>query len=77
MPPLVIVVMVQLVFCGGLFKLDGIGLEQLSWIFPSFWGYVAAAGSVDLYNINVAAPQRSSRCGRHRSRTALACGCSR
>lgn len=60
MPPLVIVVMVQLVFCGGLFKLDGgAGLQQLSWIFPSFWGgYVTAAGSVDLYNINVAAPQR-------------------
>lgn len=58
MPPLVIVVMVQLVFCGGLFKLDGVGLQQLSWIFPSFWGYVTAAGSVDLYNINVAAPQR-------------------
>ncbi len=57
MPPLVIVVMVQLVFCGGLFKLDGAGLQQLSWIFPSFWGgYVTAAGSVDLYNINVAAP---------------------
>lgn len=74
MPPLVIVVMVQLVFCGGLFKLDGIGLEQLSWIFPSFWGYVAAAGSVDLYNINVAAPQRITLWETSVAHTALAYG---
>ncbi|MGV9670927.1 FHA domain-containing protein [Gordonia sp. NPDC003504] len=57
MPPLVIVVMVQLVFCGGLFKLDAPGLTQLSWIFPSFWGYNAAAGAVDLVEINPIAPQ--------------------
>ena len=57
MPPLVIVIMVQLVFCGGLFALDKPGLEQFSWIFPSFWGYVAAAGSVDLTKINSFAPQ--------------------
>ena len=57
MPPLVIVIMVQLVFCGGLFALDKPGLEQFSWIFPSFWGYVAAAGSVDLTKINAFAPQ--------------------
>lgn len=57
MPPLVIVIMVQLVFCGGLFALDKPGLEQISWIFPSFWGYVASAGSVDLTYINSYAPQ--------------------
>ncbi|MDL9935899.1 FHA domain-containing protein [Gordonia sp. ABSL1-1] len=57
MPPLVIVIMVQLVFCGGLFKLDAPGLEQFSWIFPSFWGYAAAAGAVDLPKINAFAPQ--------------------
>ncbi|GAA1480231.1 ATP transporter ATP-binding protein/permease [Gordonia sinesedis] len=57
MPPLVIVIMVQLVFCGGLFALDAPGLAQLSWIFPSFWGYVAAAGAVDLPAINPVAPQ--------------------
>ena len=57
MPPLVIAVMMQLVFCGGLFALDAPGLAQVSWLFPSFWGYVAAAGAVDLPAINPAAPQ--------------------
>lgn len=60
MPPLVIVIMVQLVFCGGLFKLDSPGLEQLSWIFPSFWGYVAAAGAIDLNQLNPVAPPPQS-----------------
>ncbi|NDK89357.1 FHA domain-containing protein [Gordonia desulfuricans] len=74
MPPLVIVVMVQLVFCGGLFKLDGPGLQQLSWIFPSFWGYVGAAGAVDLDQINPAAPQRISLWETSWAHSALAYG---
>ncbi|MGW5521823.1 FHA domain-containing protein [Gordonia sp. NPDC003950] len=57
MPPLVIVIMMQFVFCGGLFALDTPGLAQLSWIFPSYWGYVAAAGAVDLPLINPDATQ--------------------
>ncbi|MGC5245843.1 FHA domain-containing protein [Gordonia sp. DT219] len=60
MPPLVIVIMVQLVFCGGLFALDKPGLQQLSWIFPSYWGYAAAAGAVDLPSINPDATQKVS-----------------
>ena len=57
MPPLVIVVMVQLVFCGGLFPLTGAGVSQLSWIFPAYWGYTAAAQAVDLPTINPEAGQ--------------------
>lgn len=57
MPPLVIVVMVQLVFCGGLFPLTGAGVSQLSWIFPAYWGYTAAAQAVDLPKINPEAGQ--------------------
>lgn len=60
MPPLVIIIMVQLVFCGGLFALDKPGLQQLSWIFPSYWGYVASAGAVDLPTINPDATQKVS-----------------
>lgn len=57
MPPLVVVVMVQLVFCGGLFPLAGRpGLEQLSWIFPARWGYAAAAAAVDLRNVSPGSP---------------------
>ncbi|MFT4088825.1 MAG: ABC transporter permease, partial [Gordonia sp. (in: high G+C Gram-positive bacteria)] len=57
MPPLVIVVMVQLVFCGGLFPISGAGVSQLSWIFPAYWGYTAAAQAVDLPHINPEATQ--------------------
>ena len=57
MPPLVLVVMIQLVFCGGLFPLAGrIGLEQLSWLFPARWGYSAAATTVDLRNVSPQSP---------------------
>ena len=49
MPPLVVVVMVQLVFCGGLFALHGrMGLEQLAWLVPARWGYAAAASTVEV-----------------------------
>jgi ABC-type multidrug transport system ATPase subunit/pSer/pThr/pTyr-binding forkhead associated (FHA) protein len=57
MPPLVVVVMVQLVFCGGLFPLAGrAGLDQLSWIFPARWGYAAAANAVDLRTVSPSSP---------------------
>ena len=58
MPPLVLVVMVQLVFCAGLFPLAGrAGLEQLAWLFPGRWGYAASAIAVDLTKIAPLAPQ--------------------
>ena len=57
MPPLVIVVMVQLVFCGGLFPITAAGAAQLAWIFPSYWGYTAAAQAVDIPQINPEASQ--------------------
>ncbi|GAC56096.1 hypothetical protein GOHSU_02_02450 [Gordonia hirsuta DSM 44140 = NBRC 16056] len=60
MPPLVIVVMVQLVFSGGLFAITSAGAAQLAWIFPSFWGYAAAAQAVDLPETNAMAEQVTS-----------------
>ncbi|MBC2640491.1 MULTISPECIES: FHA domain-containing protein [unclassified Rhodococcus (in: high G+C Gram-positive bacteria)] len=49
MPMLVIVIMVQLVMCGGLISITGRKvLEQLAWLFPSRWGFAAAASTVDL-----------------------------
>lgn len=59
MPPLVIVVMVQLVFSGGLFAITG-PAGYLSWIFPAYWGYAAAAQAVDLPKTNPQAEQVSS-----------------
>ncbi|GAA4661916.1 ATP-binding cassette domain-containing protein [Gordonia humi] len=57
MPPLVIVVMVQLVFCGGLFPITATGAAQLGWIFPAYWGFTAAAQSVDVPRVNPEATQ--------------------
>ncbi|MGX9295815.1 ATP-binding cassette domain-containing protein [Tsukamurella paurometabola] len=49
MPMLVVVVMVQLVMSGGLFALhERVGLEQISWLFPSRWGFAASASTVEL-----------------------------
>ncbi|KAF0958897.1 FHA domain-containing protein [Rhodococcus sp. T7] len=49
MPMLVVTIMVQLVMCGGLITITGRKvLEQLSWLFPSRWGFAASASTVDL-----------------------------
>ncbi len=48
MPPLVVLVMIQLVFSGGLFGLVGKpGLEQASWAFPAHWSFAATAATTD------------------------------
>ncbi|PSM40694.1 ABC transporter ATP-binding protein [Streptomyces dioscori] len=49
MPLLVLLAIVQVVFCGALLKLDGVpGVEQLSWLVPSRWALGAMAGTVGL-----------------------------
>ncbi|MFI9803525.1 FHA domain-containing protein [Streptomyces sp. NPDC052301] len=49
MPLLVLLAIVQVVFCGALLKLNGVpGLEQLSWLVPSRWAFGAMAGTVGL-----------------------------
>ncbi|KXP14964.1 ABC transporter [Tsukamurella pseudospumae] len=52
MPLLVVVVISQLVMSGGLFGLhDRPGLEQVSWLFPSRWGFAASASTIDLQKV--------------------------
>lgn len=52
MPLLVLLAIVQVVFCGALLKLHGVpGLEQLSWLVPSRWALGAMAGTVSLARI--------------------------
>ncbi|MDP7733379.1 FHA domain-containing protein [Mycobacterium paragordonae] len=52
MPLLVVVVMAQLVLCGGMFPVkDRIPLEQLAWLSPSRWAYAMAASTVDLNDL--------------------------
>ncbi|PTR27513.1 FHA modulated ABC efflux pump with fused ATPase and integral membrane subunit [Rhodococcus sp. OK519] len=49
LPMLVVTIMAQLVMCGGLITITGrAGLEQVAWLFPSRWGFAAAASTVDL-----------------------------
>ncbi|OBB58114.1 ABC transporter ATP-binding protein [Mycobacterium sp. 852013-51886_SCH5428379] len=49
MPLLVVAIMSQLVFSGGMIPVtDRIGLDQLSWITPARWGFAASASTVDL-----------------------------
>ncbi len=56
MPLLVLVVMAQLVLCGGMFGVKGrIPLEQLAWLSPSRWAYAMAASTVDLNDLRRAA----------------------
>ncbi|WP_435856068.1 FHA domain-containing protein [Streptomyces physcomitrii] len=49
MPLLVLLALVQVVFCGALLVLDGVpGLEQVAWLAPSRWALGAMAGTVGL-----------------------------
>ncbi len=49
MPVLVVTVMTQLVMCGGMVPVTGrVVLDQLSWLFPTRWGYAAGAATVNL-----------------------------
>ncbi|MBO3745279.1 FHA domain-containing protein [Streptosporangiaceae bacterium NEAU-GS5] len=49
MPLLVLVTLVQLVFCGALVHLDGKPvMEQLSWLVPARWALAALAGTLNV-----------------------------
>ncbi|MBV8929425.1 MAG: ATP-binding cassette domain-containing protein, partial [Mycobacteriaceae bacterium] len=49
MPLLVVAIMSQLVFSGGMIPVtDRIGLDQLSWFTPARWGFAASASTADL-----------------------------
>lgn len=52
MPLLVIAIMSQLVFSGGMIPVTGrIGLDQMSWFTPARWGFAASASTVDLIRL--------------------------
>ncbi|OQR61236.1 ABC transporter ATP-binding protein [Streptomyces maremycinicus] len=52
MPLLVLLAIVQVVFCGALLTLDGVpGLEQLAWLVPARWALGAMAGTIGLAGI--------------------------
>ncbi|MFE1907937.1 FHA domain-containing protein [Streptomyces gardneri] len=49
MPLLVLLAIVQVVFCGALLTVRGTpGLEQLSWLVPSRWAFAAMGATIDI-----------------------------
>ena len=52
MPLLVVAIMSQLVFSGGMVPVTNrLVLDQLSWVTPARWGFAASASTVDLVNM--------------------------
>ncbi|BBC29313.1 ABC transporter, ATP-binding protein [Streptomyces graminofaciens] len=52
MPLLVLLAIVQVVFCGALLDVQGtVVLEQLAWLVPSRWAFAAMASTIDLTRI--------------------------
>jgi ABC transport system ATP-binding/permease protein len=52
MPLLVLVVMAELILCGGMFGVKGqVPLEQLAWFSPSRWAYAMGTSTVDLNDL--------------------------
>ncbi len=52
MPLLVVAIMSQLVFSGGMIPVTGrVVLDQLSWFTPARWGFAASASTVDLIKL--------------------------
>jgi ABC-type multidrug transport system ATPase subunit len=57
MPLLVVAVMSQLVFNGGMIPVTGrTGLDQMSWLTPARWGFASSASTVDLLTLEAQVP---------------------
>jgi hypothetical protein len=57
MPLLVVLVMFQVILTGGIFPLAGkTGINQVSWLSPSRWGFAATASTANLNKIEQPAP---------------------
>lgn len=52
LPVLVVVIMLSIVFSGGLIPVTArVGLEQASWFLPARWGFAASASTIDLLKV--------------------------
>jgi hypothetical protein len=52
MPLLVVAIMSQLVFSGGMIPVTGRAvLDQMSWVTPARWGFAASASTIDLLRL--------------------------
>jgi ABC transport system ATP-binding/permease protein len=64
LPLLVVAVMAQVVLSGGIFPLNGkTGLQQISWLSPSRWGFAATASTSNLNQIEPAPVPQAAASG--------------
>jgi ABC transport system ATP-binding/permease protein len=57
----VLIVLISVVFAGAMFPIVGrFGLEQISWLVPSRWGFAASASTVDVHAVNLLAASDDS-----------------
>ena len=57
----VLIVLISVVFAGAMFPIVGrFGLEQISWVVPSRWGFAASASTVDVHAVNLLAASDDS-----------------
>ena len=57
----VLIVLISAVFAGAMFPIAGrFGLEQISWLVPSRWGFAASASTVDVPAVNLLAASDES-----------------
>jgi hypothetical protein len=69
MPMLVVLVISQLVFCGGMIPVTHrLPLDQLSWFTPARWGFAASASTADLITL-VPTPQTKDSYWQHTATT--------
>jgi ABC transport system ATP-binding/permease protein len=57
----VLIVLISVVFAGAMFPIAGrFGLELISWLVPSRWGFAASASTVDVHAVNLLAASDDS-----------------
>jgi hypothetical protein len=72
MPLLVVAIMSQLVFSGGMIPVTGrIVLDQMSWFTPARWGFASSASTIDLIRLVPGALTPSDRHWKHTAGTWL------
>jgi ABC transport system ATP-binding/permease protein len=57
----VLILLISVVFAGAMFPIVGrFGVEQISWLVPSRWGFAASASTVDVHAVNLLAASDDS-----------------
>ncbi len=68
---LALVVFVQIILCGGVVAVGGVGVNQISWLIPGRWGYAAVASTSDLNRLMPGPNTLSNSLWQHQASTWL------